>query len=1148
MKKVINFIFLLLLCPLVMGAYVNNTYFKTADNNNAITQAQADQTLNLSSQTFGLHGPFSVGLQYSELFGPYLSGAFTQSFLENNAFSIGGEAGKKQYRINGTFARALTSHQRVKVTAEHLAQDASYDFASGSTNQWVGQNAYGLTYQYLLTNNLFKDFNVNTFYSRAIDKNLSSVNFVQGSTLYRNLRHIAGGTDKSVSAGVDLLPLPTTLVGAQINYDDVHYQGRYENLNSNNNTGLGATLSLDQLITHHVKFKLLASDRQTGNNYQAELDWLLKTAPGSQLTLALTGDRMIGKSGLSNDTQAGINLDYTFGGSNMGHPATFGDLSTSDSLGDLADWTSTPAVHMDQVLAVKDEATVALGPAPVPQGVQSQGTLGDEYTVIVYAGQPVDLDVSSYFPKNLDASTVQYSAQNLPQALQLKDHELMGEFLKKDLGSYAVTLKETSAQPNNLLKAQDGQFMSVQDNQQVKLNITVKSGDVPYPGPYKPYPDGISYSPGDPVDIKLTGRYDQAVSPLGLFVDPAFATAHLDLSLSGLEGSNLTWSYTKSNDPQIDQGTLEIKGTIPVNAPEHTYNVSISASNWNGSGTGTQDFKIIITSNPYMDPNTQQVTFKQATTPIDMTQYVHGGRSAVQSVSSTAMTQAGLNFNVSGGNTYLQGTPTHVPTFSGQDLTISDVIVKNSDGDSSTPQSMDLQIAGPPVWQDNPDNVTYLAEDTITPIPLTSHFKIPVNSGDINAWDIEVTGQNGFDAKGAQAVLDKVGLSIDAGGDLIGTLKDVSADSPLQVIVTAKNPQGSSIDANGNAKNLTFQMIVSPYINPTITPSTQTLSLNEAKPDPKPATATFVANSGSGTFTNSNLDQQVIIANETDLNKFNLIADREYVSSKEIDVYVYSTGNVTLASDETFNVTGKNTDGKTGTGEFTVHVVPYTNPSIDPNHKSRQYYQDDKFTNTLLFQAYSGSGTFSNVDQVSFDTSDFSSRFGITVNKTLVGNNEIDVYMSSDGAKAAEAKLYSVTVTNSDGKNAPTSDFTMTVLPGIYKDCPATLYLTSDGYVEGSSNGITYGPSTNQPIYKNDKFYFNYAGLNIHNQNYSDKLVCHYYSTQGGPQDPADGNYYLPSQTTFGSQSYFVNYKGSKTCGNLGGPNISVDVCKVANQ
>jgi len=357
MKRIVPILFFLLISPIIVGA-VSNQQAVLQQQNVAIQ----DPTLNLTSDMFGLHGPLSIGLQYSETFGAIFQGRFTQSIFKHNAISIGAEYGANQRRIDATAARALTNNQRLKVTAENLAQNIDFNFASGTTSEWVNQPGYGLTYQYLIANKLVQDLNLNATYSRAIGETLRNKNYVNASsTAVTNLRHIAGATDVGASAGVDLQPLPSTLIGLQLNYDNVNYNARYSDNDAKNASGLGATISLNQLLSRRVKLQLLASNRKPYDDYKAGVSWLMSSAPGSQLEVVLSSDRLIAQTGTNNDTQVGLNLNYSWGGDTKTAPALY-RLSTQDTLGDLSDWTGQPAVHMDQVLAVRDEATIA---APV---------------------------------------------------------------------------------------------------------------------------------------------------------------------------------------------------------------------------------------------------------------------------------------------------------------------------------------------------------------------------------------------------------------------------------------------------------------------------------------------------------------------------------------------------------------------------------------------------------------------------------------------------------------------------------------------------------------------------------------------------------------------------------------------------------------
>ncbi len=346
----LHFLWLLLLTPLLMGAMSD------------AQRTTEDQVLSLSTRDFGLYGPLSLGLQYSKEFGVFVQGKFTQLINPFLAASLDVESGKKLHRFNGTFGYLLTPKQRLKLSAEYLTQNLEFDFDSGEMNKWIGQNAYGLTYEYLLPHNFIKSIALNTFYSKAQSKDLSSkIYFGQDSQLYEDFRHIAGGTDVHGGLQLNLLPTRTTSIGLQLSYDDLNYDTKYSD--NNNDKGLGYAINLQQLLTNHLKLQLLASSIQAYQDYQAEIDWLLHSLYDARFELGLNGERIIGNHGLQSDTRVGVNINLRFAAnktkSNSGY-----DLNLANNFNDLASWTAEPAVYMAQVLAIKDEYKTALGTDP----------------------------------------------------------------------------------------------------------------------------------------------------------------------------------------------------------------------------------------------------------------------------------------------------------------------------------------------------------------------------------------------------------------------------------------------------------------------------------------------------------------------------------------------------------------------------------------------------------------------------------------------------------------------------------------------------------------------------------------------------------------------------------------------------------------
>ncbi|KPJ67267.1 MAG: hypothetical protein AMJ43_05220 [Coxiella sp. DG_40] len=347
-----RFLWLLLLCPLLMGALLDDT------------KATEEQYLNLSSQDFGLYGPLSFGMQYSKEFGIYLQGKFTQLLNPYFATSLDIESGQKLRRFNATFGYLLSLKQRLKFSAEYLTQNLTFDFISGEVNKWVGQNAYGITYEYLLPYDFVKSIVFNVFYSKAQSENLSPIfYFDQNDQLYEDFRYIAGATDTHGSLQVNLLPIKNTLLGLQLNYDNLNYNKKYPCEDDSYN-GFDFTINLQQLITKQLKLQLSASRVPAYQDYHAEIDWLIHSMSGTRFELGLNGERIIGNHGLQSDIRVGVNLNLRLG-VNKTNSATHGyNLNLTDNFTDLSDWTAKPAVYMPQVLAVKNEYTMALGTEP----------------------------------------------------------------------------------------------------------------------------------------------------------------------------------------------------------------------------------------------------------------------------------------------------------------------------------------------------------------------------------------------------------------------------------------------------------------------------------------------------------------------------------------------------------------------------------------------------------------------------------------------------------------------------------------------------------------------------------------------------------------------------------------------------------------
>lgn len=334
--------------------------------------------INVSSDNFGLVGPLKIGAEYSQNFGGIVKAQFLQALNYSNALGIMLDLGSKEYRINGTWGHDVSDAYRFKLTGEYLAQKLDFDFASGTQSKFVGQTAIGLVNQFFIGQKYVRALYLNPTYSKAQSKDLGKKYFDQaadGSYNYLDYMRIAGGEDRSLSAGVDLLPFQSTLLALELNYDSIKYDTQY-NTDSDDTSGLGATAKVQQLFNKYLKLEVLASSRKPYTNYKAELNWLAVTDPNYRIELGLTGERIIGNTDddTADDTRFGLNVNYKWGSESFDQHEGYA-FQTENAREDLVSFTAIPAVHMEKVLAVKDEKIVKVE-VPAFNSITLQYTFG----------------------------------------------------------------------------------------------------------------------------------------------------------------------------------------------------------------------------------------------------------------------------------------------------------------------------------------------------------------------------------------------------------------------------------------------------------------------------------------------------------------------------------------------------------------------------------------------------------------------------------------------------------------------------------------------------------------------------------------------------------------------------------------------------
>ncbi|OGT31706.1 MAG: hypothetical protein A3E87_02925, partial [Gammaproteobacteria bacterium RIFCSPHIGHO2_12_FULL_35_23] len=780
MKRLINILIFLALCPALSALGIQTNADYSSENYNYNPNApfgyqppsQESSSLSLDSQLFGMKGPLQIGTEYSQNYGVILKAQYTQQLGQNNAFSLLLNGGAGQRRINATWAHILTTNQRIKLSIDHLSQRMQFNFDSGNVNQWVGQNAYGLTYQYLLNKGWFNDFNLNSFYSQADSKSLSPVYYNQGDDLYENFRHIAGGNEKSLSAGLDLLPTKSTGLGMQLSYDDIHYDMLYPTSNQNQK-GLGFTVSLDQLITKKIKLNLVASDREAARQYTAGIDFLIPTAHQSSLEVDLNTERSIGGKGLPDDTTYGMNFDFRWGQGNNNDSFS---LSRNTADEDLADWASTPAVDMDQVLAIADQKTVLVSSDETSKAGVSTAAPTNTKTITLYIdpSKPVTINLAQYVPmtaltpstptntnlllsNNLlaaplltaSATNDNYKVEDLPNNLAYNPStkEISGilpknftpftvEVIPETKPTQSIPLTNasgfTALTPNNGLPPNNNSPPTSNVNLIIKNSLLTVSAAPPVPNPLRNQNVAVTWAM---TPVSGTSAFTNP-SDSGPITYQTPTLTDKNGAATALSALNLTWA---SN--QLYSGA-RMPASAQANSP---YTVIMSASNSIGTSTNNFTLNIVTGAPPTPSPiPNQNVAEGNQITTINATNYFYiiektaFGTPTITNASGQSVSLSSLNLQW---NNNILSSSGNLPAGSNANEPYT-ITFSATNPFGSTTNSMTLYVLAKPNALPI-SNQTVAATQTITPIDATAAFTNPKDSGSITYTIPTITDRNG---------------------------------------------------------------------------------------------------------------------------------------------------------------------------------------------------------------------------------------------------------------------------------------------------------------------------------------------------------------------------------------------------------------------
>ncbi|WP_058535680.1 Ig-like domain-containing protein [Legionella saoudiensis] len=348
----------------------SSLYYQTNKSaiNKTPVQTEALNNLSLTNNQLGLKGPLDWGLTYSDLTGTFFNAQYVLPLGERLALGALGEYGANQYRINGTLGYSFNPLSQFKASVERLGQRLPFEFDSGSINARVNQMAYGGRFQQLLNANWLQEFNVGGYWAQAENKNLNPVLFTSngvncagfsaGLTCI-NFRHLAGARSKGLDAGIDLLLTPATFIQTNLYYDQVHYRREFKTVNINpvkDRSGLGVGFKIDQLLGERFKVLGEASLREIYDTYQAGFSFIPSWGVASEVSVV--GQHLVSHNATPNNSSISINLSL-FGDK----PKHYNKRARGEVVGNnIAQWVRSPAVKMDQVLAVAEQITKLVAP------------------------------------------------------------------------------------------------------------------------------------------------------------------------------------------------------------------------------------------------------------------------------------------------------------------------------------------------------------------------------------------------------------------------------------------------------------------------------------------------------------------------------------------------------------------------------------------------------------------------------------------------------------------------------------------------------------------------------------------------------------------------------------------------------------------
>ena len=367
-KLMMCFSYATVMCMFILSLVPNLAQASNADHNynnfqskiNTLMGQDPNLTQNsyssyLSSSILNLHGPLQINIIWSDIYGAILQTHYANLLSQTNAIATEGNLGAMRNRINITLSHVFSPKNRIKITAERLAQKQTFDFNSGSVKKWVSQYAAGAQLQHLISNGFFNNISAGAYYAKSGSKSLDSSIYNQGNIQFINYGHIAGATSTGGHISFGVKPWKSSMITFTSYYDAVNYDTKYNDSSAQNSSALGYGVAFDQYISNAVKASAQYSHRALYNTLQTGIQFFHNIRHNSA-AIAVSVGYTNNHYNQSNLINSGINVENTY---TVGLQYYFMPIKNSYTMPQfnsqsLTAWTSEPAVRMDTVMTAID--------------------------------------------------------------------------------------------------------------------------------------------------------------------------------------------------------------------------------------------------------------------------------------------------------------------------------------------------------------------------------------------------------------------------------------------------------------------------------------------------------------------------------------------------------------------------------------------------------------------------------------------------------------------------------------------------------------------------------------------------------------------------------------------------------------------------